>query len=291
MVSKSKINTGLVFVMPSLLIIGIVMLYPLGYTLSLGFFKKTLLKPVPVFAGFSQYAKLFTDSVFLKTIVNTFVWTIGSVTFQFLLGFALALLLHQDFVKFKVIWRIFLMVPWVLPSIIGAADWKWMLNGDYGIINYILTSLHIIPGYKTWLSTTNTAMATVIFVNVWKMFPYVLLMIEAALQGVSKEIKEAAIIDGSNKFTTFKVATWPAIAPTCYTLIILLTIWTLNAFTFVYALTGGGPAHSTEVLALYINIKAFQNLDFGLASSASSVLFVLSFVTGLLYLHMSKRED
>jgi multiple sugar transport system permease protein len=291
MVSKSRVNTGLIFVLPSLVIIGIVMLYPLGYTLCLGFFKKTLLKPIPVFVGFSQYAKLFADPVFINAIVNTFVWTIGSVTFQFLLGFAIALLLHQDFVKYKTIWRIFLMIPWVLPSIIGAADWKWMFNGDYGIINYIFTALHIIPAYKTWLSNTDTAMATVIFVNVWKMFPYVLLMIEAALQGVSKEVKEAAVIDGSNTFTTFKVAIWPVIAPTCYSLILLLTIWTLNAFTFVYALTEGGPAHSTEVLALYINIKAFQNLDFGLASGASTVLFVLSFLTGLLYLRMSKEEN
>ena len=136
--------------------------------------------------------------------------------FQFTLGFAMALLLHQQFVKGKTVLRIFLMVPWVLPSVIGSAVWKWMYNADYGIINYVLKTIGVISQNKTWLSSPDTAMLSVIVVNVWKMFPYVMLMIEAALQGVSKELKEAAVIDGAGKFEIFRNVTWPAIAPQCY---------------------------------------------------------------------------
>lgn len=291
MVSKSKINSGVLFLLPALIVIGLVMLYPLGYTLVMGFFRKTLLKPQPVFVGFKQYLTLFTDPVFLKAIKNTFVWTIGSVAFQFLIGFSFALILHQPFIKGKTVLRILLMIPWVLPSIIGASVWKWMFNADYGIINYIFTFLHIIPEYKTWLSNEDTAMIAVIFVNVWKMYPFVLLMIEAALQSVSKDLKEAAIIDGAGKLRSFTAVTWPSISQTCYSLLLLLTIWTLNAFTFTYALTEGGPAHATEVLALYINTTAFKNLNFGLASAASCVLFILSICAAILYLKISKEDD
>lgn len=106
-----------------------------------------------------------------------------------------------------------------------------MYNADYGIINYVLKTIGVISQNKTWLSSPDTAMLSVIVVNVWKMFPYVMLMIEAALQGVSKELKEAAVIDGAGKFEIFRNVTWPAIAPQCYSVLLLMLVWTLNAFT------------------------------------------------------------
>lgn len=211
--------------------------------------------------------------------------------FQFTLGFAMALLLHQQFVKGKTVLRIFLMVPWVLPSVIGSAVWKWMYNADYGIINYVLKTIGVISQNKTWLSSPDTAMLSVIVVNVWKMFPYVMLMIEAALQGVSKELKEAAVIDGAGKFEIFRNVTWPAIAPQCYSVLLLMLVWTLNAFTFVYNLTGGGPAHSTEVMAMYIYKKAFTDFDFGMASAASTILFVICMLISLIYIRLTKEGD
>ena len=134
-------------------------------------------------------------------------------------------------------------------------------------------------------------MGAVIAVNVWKMFPYVMLMIEAALQGVSKDLKEAAVIDGANRLDIFRNVTWPAIAPQCYSVLLLMTVWTLNAFTFVYNLTEGGPAHSTEVMAMYIYKKAFTDYDFGLASAASTALFVLCMVVSLIYIRLTNKED
>lgn len=282
-------RSGVPFVLPALLVIAMVMLYPLLYTLVMSLFKKTLMKPDAVFVGLQQFTKLFSNRVFLMTIGNTVVWTLGSVALQFGLGFAVSLLLHQRFVKGKTVLRILLMVPWVLPSIIGSSVWKWMYNADYGIINYVLQWLGWIPAAKTWLSNPDTAMGAVIAVNAWKMFPFVLLMVEAALQSVSRDLKEAARIDGAGPLRSFAAVTWPAIAETCYSVILLLVIWTLNAFTFIYNLTMGGPAHKTEVMAMFIHNKAFVEFDFGMASAASTVLFGITMTISVLYILLTRH--
>lgn len=290
MIKKMK-RSGIGYVIPALLVVAVVMLYPLIYTLIMGFFNNTLFMEVPEFTGFSQYKKIFGDKVFIDSIKNTFIWTFGSVFFQFGLGFLLALVLHQSFVKCKPIIRILLMIPWVTPSIIGAAVWKWMYNADYGIINFIFTSLGIIDKNQTWLSDPKVAMWAIIAVNTWKMFPFILLMIEASLQSVSKDLKEAAVIDGANGYHIFKNVTWPSISPTCYSTILLMIIWTLNAFTFIYAMTEGGPAHKTEVMAMYIYKRAFMDYDFGIASAASTVLFLLSMGVSLVYLYLTRDKE
>lgn len=288
---KKVRQSGIPYVVPALAMVALVMLYPLVYTLIISFFKNTLFMKATEFFGIGQYKALLEDRYFVGSISQTLVWTFGSVFFQFTLGFAMALLLHQQFVKGKTVLRIFLMVPWVLPSVIGSAVWKWMYNADYGIINYVLKTIGVISQNKTWLSSPDTAMLSVIVVNVWKMFPYVMLMIEAALQGVSKELKEAAVIDGAGKFEIFRNVTWPAIAPQCYSVLLLMLVWTLNAFTFVYNLTGGGPAHSTEVMAMYIYKKAFTDFDFGMASAASTILFVICMLISLIYIRLTKEGD
>lgn len=289
---KKVKQSGILYIVPALLIVALVMLYPLVYTLVMGFFKNTLFMKAPEFFGIGQYIKLFGDEVFVGSIVHTLVWTFGSVFFQFTLGFVMAMILHQDFVKGKTVLRILLMIPWVLPSVIGSAVWKWMYNADYGLINFFLNAVGLIDENRTWLSSTQTAMPAIIAVNVWKMFPYVMLMIEAALQGVSRDLKEAALIDGANKLEIFRNVTWTAIAPQCYSVLLLMTVWTLNAFTFVYNLTEGGPAHSTEVMAMFIYKKAFTDYDFGLASAASTVLFSICMIISLVYILMTnKRGD
>lgn len=288
---KKWFRSGGLYVIPALAITVLVMIYPLVYTLVMGFFKNTLRMPAPTFTGLDQYVKLFSNPVFVQSIGNTIVWTVGSVFFQFTIGFIVAMVLHQDFIKRKTLLRILLMVPWVLPSIIGSSVWKWMFNADYGLINFVLNALHIIDKNRTWLANPDTAMGAVIAVNAWKMFPFVLLMVEAALQNVSKDLKEAAVIDGADKVKIFSNVTWPAISSACYSILLLLVIWTLNAFTFIYNLTLGGPAHKTEVMAMFIYNRAFTEYDFGLASAASTVLFIFSILVSLFYLRLSGKGE
>jgi multiple sugar transport system permease protein len=285
-------RSGVWYVLPALVVICGVMLYPLLYTIVTGFMNNTLQMRTPTFAGLGQYRKLFSDPYFFKAVRNTVAWTAGSVSCQFLLGFVLALLLHQPFVKGKTILRILLMVPWVMPSIISSMMWKWLYNADFGIINYILRFFHIIEGYHLWLTNPRDAMLAVVVVNAWKMFPFVLLMVEAALQSVSKELKEAAIVDGANKVHVFCNVTWPSVAPACFSVLLLLIIWTLNSFTFIYAMTAGGPARATEVMSMYIyNLSMGGKFDFGAASAASMVLFVLAMGFGIFYMKVTKKNE
>lgn len=271
------------YILPALLIVALVMLAPLIYTLVTSMFKVDRYTGEYSFVWWKNFQTIFKDSVFLLSIKNTLKWTIGSVVFQFLVGFGIANLLNMDRIRGKSGLRIALMVPWVLPGVVSVLVWQWMYHSDFGIINQILKSLGLIQQSISWVSSPDTAMIAAIIINVWKMAPFVILMTEAALQNVPEEQKEAARIDGANGFQTFWHVTLPSIAPTCNTVILLLTIWTMNAFTFIYVLTEGGPAHLTEILSVYIHRTYFKGYNLGKASAASTVLFFGTAVVALIY--------
>lgn len=289
MSKKSKFS-GIGYVLPALFIIAFAMLGPLIYTIIQSLYKSTLYTPTWQFTGFSQYASLIMEDEFRQSIGHTLIWTVGSVTFQFLVGFAAAMFIHQKFLKGRTGLRILLMVPWVLPSIIGAIVWQWMYNSDFGIINYFLQSIGLVNSSVAWLSDPKVAMNAAIIVNVWKMFPYVMLMIEASLQTVPESIKEAAQIDGARPIRVFFTVTLPHIWGTCTTLILLLVIWTLNAFTFIFVLTGGGPNNATQTLPMYIQKMSFQNYDFGRASAAGTILFIITAFVSIVYMKLVSRD-
>lgn len=271
------------YVLPALLIVALVMLVPLIYTLVTSLFKVNIYSNTYAFVGLKNFQTIFKDSIFHLTIRNTLRWTIGSVVFQFLVGFLLANVLDMNCIRGKSVVRILLMVPWVLPGVVSVLVWQWMYHSDFGIINQMLKNLGIITKSISWVSSVDTAMIAAIIINVWKMSPFVILMTEAALKNVAEDQKEAAVIDGANSAQVFWHVTMPAIAPTCNTVILLLTIWTMNAFTFIFVLTEGGPAHMTEILSLYIYSTYFKSYNLGKASAASTVLFACTATVALLY--------
>lgn len=280
-------NSGAIFILPAFLVVALVMFFPLLYNIALSFFEKTIYSADWKFVGIEQYIDLLTSGKFLNALKNTVVWTFFSVVFQFVIGFLVALVLAQERVKLRGIWRCLIMLPWVLPSIIGSMVWRWMYHSDFGILNDILMKLGIINEAIPWLGSRDFALISAIIVNVWKMFPLVLLYIEAALQSVPKSLQDAAVVDGANAFHCFRVVTWPHIAPTCKTVVLLLSIWTLNAFTFIYVLTGGGPGTSSQVLSLFIYREAFQNFNYGSAAAASTILFIIVAVFSSIYIKLS----
>lgn len=289
---KNIRSPGPMFVFPAILIIALIMIFPLLYTIVLSFNKSDIYSDSWTFVGITQYVELFNNPEFLLSLYVTFVWTIGSVVFQFLLGFAAAVVINQDFIRWKTLIRILLMVPWVIPSIISVNVWKWLYHADFGIINYILKSLGILSTSINWVSDEHTALFSAILVNVWKMYPLVMIMVEAALQSVPRELKDAARVDGATGWREFTTVTIPHISSTCMSVILLLTIWTMNAFTFVYVLTEGGPAHQTEILSLFIYKAGFQNYNFGVAATASTILFIITAVLCFVYMKLfMKGED
>lgn len=191
-------NSGAVFILPALLVVAVVMLFPLIYNMSLSFFEKTIYNPDWTFVGLDQYKKLLTSDAFLNALKNTVTWTFFSVMFQFLIGFICAMVISQDRVRYRGVWRCLIMLPWVLPSIIGSMVWKWMYHSDFGILNEILVRLGIINSALPWTGSKDLALISAIIVNVWKMFPLVLMYIEASLQSVPRSLEDAAVVDGAN---------------------------------------------------------------------------------------------
>ncbi len=282
---------GYIYIAPAFLFVFAVMMLPLIYTLIMGFIKTDLFTGKTEFVGIKQFARIFGDPYFRLAIKNTLLWTVGSVVFQFVIGFIIANILNAVHIRGKTIIRILLMVPWVLPSVVSAMVWDWSYHPDFGIINEILKRAGMITQSINWTSSGATALLSAIIVNVWKMVPFVVLMTEAALQGVSQDLKEAARVDGAKSYQVFFHIIMPEISPSVNTTILLLSIWTMNAFTFIYLLTEGGPAHSSEILSLYIYRQAFKNYDFGSASAAASVLFVITAAIALLYNKFVIRRD
>ena len=229
-------ESGIPYVLPALLVVASVMLFPLLYNIVLSFFKKTIYDMNWSFVGLAQYKKLLTSDIFLNALKNTVIWTVVSVFFQFLIGFICALVISQDRIRFRGIWRCLIMLAWVLPSVIGSMVWKWMYHSDFGILNEILLRLGLIKQALAWTGSKQLALTSAIIVNVWKLFPLVLMYIEAALQSVPRSLEDAAVVDGANTWRCFTVVTWPHIRPTCITVILLLTIWTLKRI-YVYLRT------------------------------------------------------
>lgn len=284
-------DTGTLYIVPALLVVASVMLFPLLYNISLSFFEKSIYNPNWNFVGIEQYKMLLTDKGFLNALKNTVIWTFFSVLFQFAIGFICALVLSQDRVRCRGIWRCLIMLPWILPAVIGSMVWKWMYHSDFGILNTILMNLGIIDSALPWTGSKELALISAIIVNTWKMFPLVILYIEAALQSVPGSLHDAAAVDGANVWNRFKVITWPHISGTCKTVVLLLTIWTLNAFTFIFVLTGGGPGTSSQVLSMFIYKEAFQNFNFGRAATASSILFVIVALFSSIYIKSTIGGD
>lgn len=284
-------DTGTLYIVPALLVVASVMLFPLLYNITLSFFEKSIYNPDWNFVGIEQYKMLLTDKGFLNALKNTVFWTFFSVLFQFAIGFVCALVLSQDRVRCRGLWRCLIMLPWILPAVIGSMVWKWMYHSDFGILNAVLMNLGIIDSALPWTGSKELALIAAIIVNTWKMFPLVILYIEAALQSVPKSLHDAAAVDGANALERFQVITWPHIAGTCKTVVLLLTIWTLNAFTFIFVLTGGGPGTSSQVLSMFIYKEAFQNFNFGKAATASSILFIIVALFSSIYIKSTIGGD
>lgn len=284
-------DTGTLYIVPALLVVASVMLFPLLYNITLSFFEKSIYNPDWNFVGIEQYKVLLTDKGFLNALKNTVFWTFFSVLFQFVIGFVCALVLSQDRVRCRGLWRCLIMLPWILPAVIGSMVWKWMYHSDFGILNAVLMNMGIIDSALPWTGSKELALIAAIIVNTWKMFPLVILYIEAALQSVPKSLHDAAAVDGANALERFQVITWPHIAGTCKTVVLLLTIWTLNAFTFIFVLTGGGPGTSSQVLSMFIYKEAFQNFNFGKAATASSILFIIVALFSSIYIKSTIGGD
>ncbi|MBN9435626.1 sugar ABC transporter permease [Bosea sp. (in: a-proteobacteria)] len=278
------------FLWPALLILVALLLYPLGDVIRLSFYDSNLQREVWV--GLGNYVALFSDPLFWKAFIQTVVFTFFSVVLHLVIGLALALLLnmHLD-ATFRSLARGLLIVPWLLAPTVAGMIWVLMLQ-PFGVFNGFLVSLGLLDpnGTISWLGDPSTALGSVTAMNVWRAFPFFMVMLLAGLQAIPRQLYEAAEIDGATLWEQFWHITLPQLRGVMATIVLLDSIWTFRAFDPVYVMTGGGPAHSSEVLATAIYFDGFQKLKFGYASAQAVVMFVVLFIVSAIYVRRTMRN-
>ncbi|MDU0338278.1 carbohydrate ABC transporter permease [Bosea rubneri] len=281
---------ALSFLWPALLILVALLVYPLGDVVRLSFYDSNLQREVWV--GLGNYVALFNDPLFWKAFIQTVVFTFFSVVLHLVIGLALALLLNMHLnATFRSLARGLLIVPWLLAPTVAGMIWVLMLQ-PFGVFNGLLVSLGLLDpnGTISWLGDPSTALGSVTAMNVWRAFPFFMVMLLAGLQAIPKQLYEAAEIDGATLWEQFWHITLPQLRGVMTTIVLLDSIWTFRAFDPVYVMTGGGPAHSSEVLATAIYFDGFQKLKFGYASAQAVVMFVVLFIVSAIYVRRTMRN-
>ncbi|MGB8956965.1 MAG: sugar ABC transporter permease [Tumebacillaceae bacterium] len=266
-------RTAWLLLAPALLILGLVILYPLVNTLWLSFQHKVLIRPrQDGFAGLANYLKAWSDPDVRAATVNTLLFTLSSVAAKMVLGMIGALLLN---VKMRGAgWvRSFYMLPWLVPSVAAALAWRWILNDQFGIANEMIKRM----GGSTvnWLSEAGSALFSVVLVDVWRGLPLMTILLLAGLQAVPRDSLEAAMIDGAGAWQRFWRVTLPQMRAILFMSGTLSLIGTFNSFNIIYVMTGGGPAHATDILVTHVFRVAFQRFDFGMASTLAVLIIAL----------------
>jgi len=267
---------------PALAITILIIFIPMFRTFTYSLTNYILWKPAERgYIGLQNYRQAFSDPIFLLSLKNTVIWIVVIITGQFLLGLSAAMLLNRDFIG-RGIARSLILIPWVTPSVITALMWRWMYDGNYGVINEILVRLGILDVYFPFLANSSTALWAIMFALLWQGFPFFAVMILAGLQAIPNELYEAAEVDGAGNLVKFFRITLPMLKPVILTTILLRTIWVANSLDIIFIMTGGGPGYSTYTLPLYSYIRAYKGFDFGYSSAIAILLtiFLIVFVAG-----------
>lgn len=286
-------NVGVWFVAPALVYMLVFVGYPIVNNIILSLQDvnvRTLLSPDKPFVAFNNYIEIFKDSVFRTSLWNTLIFTVGSLVFQFLIGFLLALFFSRNF-KFAKPIRGLLMMPWMIPITITALIFKFIFGTDVGILNYILKSLGLIGQNVDWLTSPGTAMVALIAANVWIGIPFNMILISTGLTTIPSELYESAAIDGANKTQSFFRITLPLLRPTIESVLILGFIYTFKVFDLVYVMTGGGPVNATQVLSTYSYKLSFDMFKYSKGAAVANVLFVILLIVSVFYLKFVYTEE
>lgn len=270
------------YILPSLLVMLVVIGYPIVYTVFLSFHATPPRTGEWAFNGVANYQEILTDPRFWRITWNTVYWTIGSTLFAFILGFGAALVLHQPFRGRSVV-RAILLIPWVISAVAAAYVWRWILHSDYGLVSGTLMSWGVIDRPLVLLDNKSRVMPTMIMVNVWKEFPFVMVMLTAGLQTVPEGLLRAARIDGASTWNQFRHVTLPHLKGVILITTLLLFVINLNSFTLVWLMTGGGPANASQLWITEIYNIAFRSLQYGPASAFSVILFIIMLGLGYFY--------
>ncbi|MGA2974653.1 MAG: sugar ABC transporter permease [Spirochaetia bacterium] len=282
---------SLTLILPSLLIILALIVYPLVFSLVISFGKVGANFRNYQFVGFANYLAVLLNREIWHALLLTLEWILGVTVILMFVGMAGALLLNTG-LRGQSIFRTLLLIPWAVPPVANGIIWLSILNKNYGALNGLLYQIGIIRDYSIgWLETPTLAMASVIVAQVWKWSPFITLMILASLQSIPEELYESAKIDGAGFIRRFAYLTLPLLMPTLLLLTLLNLVWALNAFDLIYALTQGGPGNATKVIAYYIWKQTFSAAaDFGGGAALSYIILLISIGITFFYARVSRAK-
>jgi len=273
-----------VLLAPTIAVLLALTIYPLIYSVKVSFQTES---GALTFANFSR---LMSDQFFLSAMAHTFVYAVAALTIEFLLGLALALLLHGA-IHGRNWFRALLLIPLMLPPVVVGVIWRLMLNSNFGALNGTLKRFGFNTEALTWTASPKLAMASVIVADVWQWTPFMFLILLAGLQAIPQEPYEAALVDGSSAWQTFRYVTLPLLKPAILIALLLRTIDLLRVFDHIFILTEGGRGFATETLSLYIYRTAFRFSNFGYAAAMSFVLLLLTNLISVAYMRMLRAQD
>jgi len=237
-----------------------------------------------------NFVRLAGDQFFLSALAHTLIYAVVALTFEFVIGLALALLLHKQ-IRGRSLFRALLLVPMMLPPVVLGVVWRLMLNANFGAVNGTMKSLGLNTEALTWTASPKLAMASVILADVWQWTPFMFLILLAGLQAIPQEPYEAALIDGASSWQTFLHVTLPLLKPAILIALLLRTMDLLRVFDHIFILTEGGPGFATETVSLYVYRTAFRFSNFGYAAAMSFVLLAITNVISAGYIRFLRTQD
>jgi len=280
------------FVVPAALAIVILFGYPVLKNLTMSFQEyslKTFFTGVAPWVGLQNYATVVTDHVFSKAVVNTALFTVGSILGQFVIGMLLALFFHKNFPLHGVLRALFLL-PWLIPLIVGSAAWRAILEQDSGILNVTLQNLGIINSPVPWLTSSDVALIAVILVNIWLGIPFNMTLLYSGLQHIPDELYEAGAMDGATGWKAFWNITLPNMRAVVGVVLMLGVIYTLKVIDIILGLTQGGPANATQTIATQSYQNSFVQFKFGQGAALSNIPILISLAFAIVYLRATRRQ-
>jgi len=278
-----------VLLVPTLVLLGLFIAYPFVRGILLSVTSARVGVPGE-FVGLANFYKIFSDGIFRTSVYNTFVYTGVTTIFKLALGLWLAMLLNRNF-RGKAFTRAFILLPFIIPTVLSTFAWKWMFDPTFSVINWLLYHLGLIKGRINWLGDPDLAMISIIIVNIWRGVPFFAISLLAGLQTISPELNEAAAIDGAKPLQRFWYITWPLLLPVTMVVVLFSVIQTFADFQIVYVMTGGGPANATHLFATY----AYQiGIGTGILSEGAAIslaMFPILFLVVVIQLLYIRRVE
>jgi ABC-type sugar transport system permease subunit len=283
--------TGLLFVLPALLIILGIVLQPILNTFYLSFFEASLSKTKEnFFIGLENYLDLLGDKTFWVTIWRTVYFTVVSVGLELLLGLGIAQLISAKPPGWKVL-RIALILPWAVPTIVNGTMWRWIYNADYGAMNALLLQLGMIEKYRPWLTSPWTAMNLVILADVWHSMPFIALILQAAMATLPPELEEAAAVDGASAWQRFLGVRLPLLRGAILVALVIRTVEAFRVFDVIYVITAGGPAYGTVTISYLTYLETFSFGHVGRGAALSFLISAFTLAMALIYIRFLYRPE